>query len=364
MDKTHYKLRKIVEKLKSCRGRHTELISVYVTPGYNLDNVVSQLAQEQGTASNIKSKQTRKNVTDALEKIIQHLRMYNNTPENGVALFCGNVSKEEGKQDLKLWAVEPKEPITLKLYRCDQTFVTEPLEEMVSAKHTYGLMAVDNKVATIGLLKGDRHEVLTKLTSGYSGKHRAGGQSHRRFERLIAEESHNFKKRIANHAEELLLPRIKEISGIIIGGPAATKEEFVKGDYLHHELRKKIIAVKDTTYTDESGIRELINASKDVLQEVEASKHKELMDRFMHALVKESGNVAYGKQNVEKALEMGAVEVLLLSENLDEEDINKHVDSAEQIGAQIEIVSTEFEEGHQLWVAFGGMAAILRYNVS
>ncbi|MBN2518693.1 MAG: peptide chain release factor 1, partial [Candidatus Altiarchaeota archaeon] len=345
-----------------CRGRHTELISVYITPDYNLDNVIGQLFQEQGTASNIKGKTTKKNVVDALEKIIQHLRLYKGAPKNGLAIFCGNISQREGVQDIELWAIEPHEPITIRLYRCDQTFVTEPLEKILMPKHAYGLIAIDNKVATIGILKGDRYDILDKLTSGYSGKHRAGGQSHRRFERLIDEESHNFKKRIGEHANNLFMQNIKEITGFIIGGPAATKEDFIDGEYMSHEIKKKIVAVKDITYTDESGIRELVNDSKDVLKEVEASKHKEIMQRFMHSLVKNPGMVTYGKDEVDKALEMGSVDTLLISEKLDEGSIDKLVEKAEGIGAKVEIVSDEFEEGNQLWVAFGGMAALLRYN--
>jgi len=364
VDKTKYKIRKILETLKKCRGRHTELITVYVPPGTMPEKVIGQLFQEQGTASNIKSSSTRKNVVDALEKIIQHLRMYKTIPEHGLAIFCGNVSEREGQQDIELWAIEPSEPVTIKLYRCDQTFVTEPLEKIIAPKNIYGLIAIDNKESSIGILRGDHYDILSVLTSGYGGKHRAGGQSARRFERLADEESHRFKDRVAEHAGRAFLPIIKELTGIIIGGPAGTKDEFVNGAYLNHELKKKIIAVKDITYTDESGIRELINASDEDLKEVEASQHRVFMQRFMRDLVKDSGTVAYGIAEVKKALDMGAVDVLLLSEKLDESQIDDLIGEAELSGSKVEIVSDEFEEGNQLWVAFGGVAAILRYKIN
>jgi peptide chain release factor subunit 1 len=363
MDKEKYHMRKILEQLKKARGRHTELISVYIPPTQKLEVVINQLAQEQGTASNIKSKQTRKNVMDALEKIIQHLRMYKDTPIHGLAVFSGNISEREGAQEMELWAIEPKEPVAIKTYRCDQTFLTEPLEKMLMPKNAYALIAVDNKTATLGMLKGDKYEIYEVLTSGYSGKHRAGGQSHRRFERLIAEESHRFKQRIAEHAEQLYLSSIGDITGVVIGGPAATKEEFIDGGYLHHEIQKKILVVKDITYTDESGMRELVNACKEDLQELESANHKVYMDRFMKYLVKEPGMVAYGEKEVEKALEMGSVDILLLSEKMDEDKIDKYVDAAQLTDVTVEIVSDEFEEGEQLWIAFGGVAAILRYAV-
>jgi len=320
------------------------------------------LAEEKGTASNIKSKTTRKNVMDALEKTIQHLKLFKNTPVNGLAVFCGNVSEREGVQDLKLWSVEPFEPINIRIYRCDQKFVTEPLEALVTPKDVYGLIAIDNKEATIATLKGDHYNILKKLTSGYHGKHRAGGQSQRRFERVIRQESHEFKVRVAEYAENSFLPIIKELKGIIIGGPAGTKDDFFEGDYLHHELKKKIIAVKDITYTNESGIRELIDKSQDILKGVEMVRHKTLMQRFMKELVSD-GNFSYG-DDVYKALEMGAVEILLLSENLDDETIDKLYEFAKSTNARVEIVSDDFEEGFQLWNTFGGKAALLRFKVS
>ncbi|HDI72677.1 MAG TPA: peptide chain release factor 1, partial [Candidatus Altiarchaeales archaeon] len=339
--KEKFKLKKIIKELKSKQGKHTELISVYIPQGYDLSNVLNQLAEEKGTASNIKSKTTRKNVMDALEKTIQHLKLFKNTPVNGLAVFCGNVSEREGVQDLKLWSVEPFEPINIRIYRCDQKFVTEPLEALVTPKDVYGLIAIDNKEATIATLKGDHYNILKKLTSGYHGKHRAGGQSQRRFERVIRQESHEFKVRVAEYAENSFLPIIKELKGIIIGGPAGTKDDFFEGDYLHHELKKKIIAVKDITYTNESGIRELIDKSQDILKGVEMVRHKTLMQRFMKELVSD-GNFSYG-DDVYKALEMGAVEILLLSENLDDETIDKLYEFAKSTNARVEIVSDDFE---------------------
>jgi len=301
---------------------------------------------------------------DALEKIIQHLKTYKKTPPHGLAIFCGNVSEREGVQDIELWAIEPNEPVPIKLYRCDQAFVTEPLERILAPKNIYGLIAIDNKNATIATLRGDHYDIQSVMTSGYGGKHRAGGQSARRFERLADEESHRFKERVAEHAARAFLPIVSELNGIIVGGPAGTKDAFVEGDYLHHELRKKIIATKDITYTDESGIRELVNVSDEDLKEVEASQHRVQMQRFMKHLVKDSGTVAYGMNEVEDVLDKGAVDILLLSEKLQEDKIDELIDKAEQTGAKVEIVSDSFEEGNQLWVAFGGVAAILRYKVN
>jgi peptide chain release factor subunit 1 len=196
-----YKLKQLIRELKGKTGRHTELVSVYVPTGYDLNNIISQLVDEQGTATNIKSKTTRKNVVDALEKAIQHLRILGKTPPNGLALYSGNVSEKEGVPDLKVWSIEPPQPISIKLYRCDKEFILEPLEDLIAYKDVYGLIAIDNKTATLATLRGDSYTVLKTLKSAYTGKHRAGGQSAQRFERVIREQSHNFKKRVAEYAQ-------------------------------------------------------------------------------------------------------------------------------------------------------------------
>ena len=126
-----YRLKRLLDELAKIRGRHTELVSVYVPAGYNLSVEVAHLASEAGTAENIKSKTVRTNVVTALERILSELKKYPKTPEHGLVLFSGNVSEVEGKPNYKLWAIHPPEPINVRLYRCAQEFVLEPLREQL-----------------------------------------------------------------------------------------------------------------------------------------------------------------------------------------------------------------------------------------
>lgn len=173
--KEEYKIKKIIEKLGDIKGRHTELVSVYIPTGYNLVDVINQLKEEQGTAANIKSKSTRKNVTTALEKIIQHLKVFKKTPKNGIIVFCGNVSETEGKDDITLWSIEPPQKLKTKIYWCDQEFVMDPLKEMVKEKEVYGLIVLDAREATIGLLKGKNVQRIRQITSTVPSKTVKGG---------------------------------------------------------------------------------------------------------------------------------------------------------------------------------------------
>lgn len=171
-----YALRKTVKELELYRGRHTELVSVYIPQGYDINKVSNQLSEEQGTATNIKSSSTRKNVTDALERMIQHLKLFKVTPPNGLAVFSGNVAEREGQQDLKVWSVEPPIPLKTRLYRCDKAFVTDILSEMLDIKEVYGLVVMDRREGVIATLRGKTITPLAKYTSAVPGKTKAGGQ--------------------------------------------------------------------------------------------------------------------------------------------------------------------------------------------
>ena len=193
---TKLELEEILPELESHKGKHTELISVYIAAGYDANTVQKQLEAEKSTAKNIKSTTTRNNVIDALEKIIRYLKNLR-TPENGIALFCGNISPIEGQSDLQLWEIEPPMPLKTRLYRCDKEFVLEPLKEMLEVEEVFGLLVMDRKEATIGLLEGKRISVLQKMTSGVPSKVRAGGQSSQRFHRITEGLTKDFYNRIS-----------------------------------------------------------------------------------------------------------------------------------------------------------------------
>jgi len=167
---TKEELAEVLEELESHHGRHTEFITVYIPEGYDVNSVQRQLEAEKSTAKNIKSTATRKNVIDALDKIVRHLKTMKKTPDKGLAIFSGNVAKSEGQQDVQLWTVEPPTPLKSRLYRCDKEFVLEPLKIILEVEEVFGLLVMDRKEATIGLLEGKRIEKLQHMTSGIPSK--------------------------------------------------------------------------------------------------------------------------------------------------------------------------------------------------
>lgn len=403
-----YEFKRLLDDLRSRTGRGTELISLYIPHDKQISDVASQLREEHGQASNIKSKVTRTNVQSALESALARLRLIPKAPENGVVIFIGAIDIGSNKTDMYSVALEPPDPIVTYRYHCDSSFLLTPLEDMLADKRTYGLVVLDRREAAVGLLKGKQIEPMKHLTSTVPGKQRKGGQSSHRFQQLRLIAIHDFYKRIGEAASEAFLSvDPKDLQGILIGGPSPTKEEFLEGDFLHHELRKKLLDAVDVSYTDESGLYELVDAAQERLLDLELTQDKLVMKRFMEELVGDKGLAAYGEKEVRHNLELGSVDTLLLSEDLrktraritcsnrscdfsenktlgpnalaqgsclkcgsplqvaEEIDLVSDLSKlADESGAIVKIISSEFEEGAQLYQAFGGIAAVLRYKTS
>ncbi len=356
-----FELESLVEEIKGYRGRHTELISVYIPSDFNIIQVTKQLEDEKGTATNIKSNTTRKNVINALERAIRKLKEIGRTPENGLVLFSGNVSEVEGKDDLKVWAYEPPKKLKVRIYRCDQTFVLEPLEEMLVNDEVYGLLVIERNEATIGLLDGKYIKSLQNMTSGIPGKTRAGGQSSQRFHRIREGMAKEFFKRISDAMKEHFFEN-KKLKGILIGGPIPTKEEFLEQGQLVTQLKEKVIAVRDLGDTGMPGLIELVNLCQDVLAEQEITKQKIVLDEFFEMLAKEPDKVSYGLSEVENRLNRGAVQKLIISKSLNKKDIKHLEEIAESTSSEIHLVTNETPEGIQ-FDNLGGIGAILRFII-
>lgn len=361
-DKQRQELEELVTLLGNIRGSHTELVTVLIPAGTNIHQVSTQLVSEAGTAENIKSKQTRTSVVTALETIIRKLKEYKQTPPNGLALFCGNVSEKEGGQDVQIWAYEPPKPLRVRMYRCDKTFVLDPLREMLEVTEVYGLLAIDRQQATIGVLEGKTIKVLRVMTSGVPGKVRAGGQSAARYHRVTEGLAKEFFKRVAEAMKEIFfdMPKLK---GILVGGPIPTKEEFLEQSELVTRLKEKVIAVKDIGYVDEHGLKLLVEASDEEMEQQEFIKEREIIQRFFEVLGKHREKAAYGLEKTRLALERGAVDILLISKELPKDEMQELEREATRIGSTVHLISTENQEGEQFLNLTKGVGAILRFAI-
>ncbi|MFC5971679.1 peptide chain release factor aRF-1 [Halomarina salina] len=404
-DRQKYEFQKVIEELKEYSGSGTQLVTIYVPPDRMISDVVAHVTQEHSEAANIKSKDTRTAVQDALTSLKDRLRYYKSPPDNGMVLFSGAIDSGGGQTDMVTRVLEnPPEPVQSFRYHCDSAFLTEPLEEMFGDKGLYGLVVLDRREATVGWLKGKRIEAVKSASSLVPGKQRKGGQSAQRFARLRLEAIDNFYQKVAGMANDLFVAQRHEMDGVLVGGPSPTKDEFLDGDYLHHELQDIVIGKVDVSYTDESGLKELVDSAEDLLAETEVMKDKQELDEFFKQL-HDGDKATYGFEATRKNLVMGSVDRLLISEDLrqdvvsytcengheereridnrkntpdhdcsecgetvpaeegEREDVIEHLmEIADQRGTETKFISTDFEEGEQLMNAFGGIAGILRYE--
>lgn len=398
-----YDLKRKLEELKACKGKHTELISLYVPSNKQISDVMAYLRNEYSESQNIRSKTTRKNVLSAIESIMSRLKAFRRPPENGVVFFVGHKSIGSDQTEMVAYVIEPPLPFKTFIYRCDSEFYLQPLEEMLVEKEVYGLLLIDRRECTIGMLRGDQIELLKYMTSQVPGKHGRGGQSQRRFERLTEIAAHEWFEKCGEKASGIFLAE-KGLKGIFVGGPGPTKKYFVEEKYLHHEIQNKIIELFDTGYTDEYGLRELVAAAAETMTDLRVSQEKKMMKRFLKEVIKGKDSLAlYGEEEIRRALEMGAVDILLLSENLrkysltisctscnyteyktvDEKDVDRTYicpkcgnpmeikekidlidelsELAEKTRCKVELISKNSPEGDSLYSAFTGIAGIARY---
>ena len=356
-----YELETTVEELESYRGRHTELITVLIPAGATLTQTTKQLEDEKGTATNIKSTSTRKNVIASLDRAVRKLKEIGRTPPNGLAVYAGNVTLADGRESLEVWAIEPPKKLKIKIYRCDQTFVLDPLKEMLETDECYGLVIIERNEASIGMLDGKHIKLLQHMTSGIPGKTKCGGQSAQRYSRIRDSLAKEFFKRIAENMKTHFWDN-KKLKGIIVGGPIPTKEEFLKQGQLVTQLKDKVIGVKDIGGTGMHGLHELVEVSEDLLAEQEMTKQRQILDLFFEKLAKEPNKVAYGQAEVEDRLTRGAVDKLIISKSLNREKLKAMEKLAKSSSAEIYIVTNETAEGVQ-FDNLGGIGGILRFEI-
>lgn len=408
-----YKIRKTLDRLSQIQGHGTELISVYVPKNKQLHEVINGLREEQGTADNIKSDLTRTHVVDSLGKVITRLRLYKKTPERGLVIFCGALPPEGGgpigSEAVRAFEIDPPKDLKTFLYRCDDHFHVDILKDMLKEDdNLIGFLAIDAKDAGWGLLHGDRIEVLNYTGSGVPGKHRQGGQSAKRFQKVREMELTYYYNRVAEVTRKLFID-IYPIKGLIVSGPGPTKEEFVAGGYLEYRLQDMIITTLDTSYSGAEGVREAFDKAGGVLSDFRMVEEKTAVEKLFREINSGSGRGAYGlaevvdllKNNVVDTVlvvdnaEMGRLEIRCKKCNITEEEFLKRVEIiarrsqllaapchscgstgleaadqdivdylallAAENGTRVEVISGKAEHGMML-SSLGGFGAILRYN--
>ena len=154
-------------------------------------------------------------------------------------------------------------------------------------------------------------------------KHRKGGQSSVRFARLREEKRHNYLRKVAELANQNFITNDSpNVTGIVLAGNAAFQHELAETDMLDKRLLPVICAVVDVSYGGENGLNEAITLAAEALTNVKFVAEKKLVSKFFEEIALDTGMIVFGVDDTMKALELGAVETVLLFEEL---DINRYV---------------------------------------
>ncbi|CAK8695740.1 eukaryotic peptide chain release factor subunit 1 [Clavelina lepadiformis] len=403
-----WKIKKLIKSLEAARGNGTSMISLIIPPKDQVSRVAKMLADEYGTASNIKSRVNRLSVLGAITSVQQRLKLYNKVPTNGLVVYCGTIVTDEGKEKKVNIDFEPFKPINTSLYLCDNKFHTEALTALLSDDNKFGFIIMDGNGALFGTLQGNTREVLHKFTVDLPKKHGRGGQSALRFARLRMEKRHNYVRKVAETAVTLFITNDRpNVTGLILAGSADFKTELSQSDMFDQRLQTKIIKLVDVSYGGENGFNQAIELSAEVLSNVKFIQEKKLIGKYFDEISQDTGKFCFGVDDTLKALEMGAVEILIVWENLDimryvlknhstdeekilylrpdqEKDKTHFTDKETQVelemtdscpllewfannykkyGATLEIVTDRSQEGSQFVKGFGGIGGMLRYRI-
>ncbi|CAG7846464.1 Eukaryotic peptide chain release factor subunit 1 Short=Eukaryotic release factor 1; Short=eRF1 [Serendipita indica DSM 11827] len=403
-----WKIKKLIKSLDSARGAGTSMISLIIPPKDQISRVSAMLTQEYGTASNIKSRVNRLSVLAAITSTQQRLKLYSRVPPNGLVLFVGTILTDEGKEKKVSFDFEPHKPINTSLYLCDNKFHTEALSELLESDSKFGFIVMDGNGSLFGTLAGNTREVIHKFTVDLPKKHGRGGQSALRFSRLRDEKRHNYVRKVAELAVHHFITNDKvNVSGLVLAGSADFKTELNQSDIFDPRLAAKVIKVVDVSYGGENGFNQAIELAAESLSNVKFVQEKKLIQKYFDEISLDSGKYCFGIEDTLKGLEMGAVETLIVWENLDvtryilrnaagdevvvyankeqEKDRDKFIDKStgqemdtvgepqsllewfaekyQEFGAQLEFVTNKSQEGAQFVKGFGGIGGLLRYKV-
>ena len=403
-----FKVKKLIKNLEAARGNGTSMISLIIPPGDQISRVNKMLSDEYGTASNIKSRVNRLSVLSAITSTQQRLKLYSKCPKNGLVMYCGTVITEDGKERKVNIDFEPFKPINTSLYLCDNKFHTEDLNELLMDDEAFGFIVMDGNGSLYGTVQGSNREILHKFSVDLPKKHGRGGQSALRFARLRLEKRHNYVRKVAELATQLFVPdgQKPNVQGLVLAGSADFKSELMRSDLFDQRLSKIVIKMVDVSYGGEQGFNQAIENSADTLVNVKLMKEKKLLQQYMDEIAQDTGKYCFMVEDTLKALELGAVEDLIIWDNLDImryvlrnqttgdekivhlnkeqehddshfrdadgtelETVNKETfvewmaNNYKQYGCNLEFVTDRSGEGTQFVKGFGGIGGILRWKV-
>lgn len=404
-----WKIRRLIKNLDNLRGNGTSMISLLLSPRDAISKVQAMLANEAGTATNIKSRVNRQAVLTAITSAKERLKLYNKTPKNGLVIYVGTVIGEDGTSEKKYTIdFEPFRPLNTFKYICDNKFCTEPLQELLENDETFGFVVVDGNGCLFGTLQGNTRSILQQISVTLPKKHGRGGQSAARFGRIREEKRHNYVRKVAElSAQHFIVDDKPNVKGLVLAGSANFKNDLSNSDLFDKRLSEVVVKIVDVSYGGENGFNQAISLSEDALSNVKFVEEKKLISKYFEEIALDTGMIVFGVEDTLHSLEIGAVDLVMCYENLDitryeirnpqTEEVKIHNLNKDQekdpkyfkdektgidldvvksqalsewlcehytdYGAKLEFITDKSQEGYQFVNGFGGIGGFLRFKI-
>ena len=215
------------------------------------------------------------------------------------------------------------------------------------------IVVIEDDTATLGLMRQFGIEYYGPVKGNISGK------------RILDK---NRNKNIIRFYESIIysINKFDSIQNIVIAGPGFYKNDFY--DYLkdkHKDLAKKSI-IENTGTGGRVGIHEVLKKGTVEKLTVENRVASEMaaVNNLLEQIAQNSSKVAYGLSETIEAINLGAVEKLLvLDKMVATNNLGQQMDMVENMKGEVMVISSEHDGGKQL-ESLGGIAAILRYALS
>jgi len=236
-----------------------------------------------------------------------------------------------------------------------------------------------------------------------------GGQSALRFARLRLEKRHNYIRKVAETATQLFITdgQRPNVAGLVMAGSSEFKYDIQRSDLFDPRLLNIVLATVDVSYGGENGFNQAIALAGETLANVKFVQEKKLISQFFSEIEQDSNKYVFGVKDTLTCLEMGAVETLIVFEDLDVQHVTminsstgstevkdltpkemenqKHYRDEEgnelevtekepmvewlaevykKFGCTLQFVSDKSQEGSQFVKGFGGIGGVLRYSVN
>ncbi|MDS0300859.1 peptide chain release factor 1 [Halogeometricum sp. S1BR25-6] len=372
MSSTASDLHDRIEAVSNADADGEQLVSVAVPPEESLEATRRRVEEDHAEAEYLDVREeVRKPLKQALEETRRVLHEYEETPENGLVAYVGVVDTElvtHVFDDLPT-------PISTGTYEYGNEFDTDPLSPATTQTDTHGLLVVSRDSATLGRYDGETIEHVDTVESDVPSKQTAAGGQEDDFQGRSQERADEFYDEIGEAAARVFLDDAPsdavddaspgtEFAGeaLLVGGSEVTTERFLEGDHLSEPLADAAVGPFDAEYASEQGLRELVDAAEES-GELGTTDARGTLERFFAALDDDEETAIGGREDVERALELDAVDTLVVADSLAEEEVQSLAERVEEQGGQSVVAPEGLDRTERLEAAFDGVGALLRFPI-